>query len=89
MGRLSTGYTDEELAALTDRLEELVTARDGRDVELRPKVVVAVEYEEIQESTAYDSGYALRFPRFLEVRGTLSPTDADTIGRVESLYDRQ
>ena len=89
VGRLSTGYTDEELAALTDRLEDLVTARDGRDVELRPKVVVAVEYEEIQESTAYDSGYALRFPRFLEVRGTLSPTDADTIGRVESLYDRQ
>ena len=89
VGRLSTGYTDEELAALTDRLEALVTARDGRDVELRPEVVLEVEYEEIQESSAYDSGYALRFPRFLGVREDAAPTDADTLERVETLYDTQ
>ena len=89
VGRLSTGYTDEELAALTDRLEALVTARDGRDVELRPEVVLEVEYEEIQESSAYDSGYALRFPRFLGVREDAAPTDADTLERVEALYDTQ
>ena len=52
-------------------------------------MVVAVEYAEIEESTADDCGYALRFPRFLGVRRTMGPTDADTIGRVESLYDRQ
>ena len=89
VGRLSTGYTDEELAALTDRLEDLVTGRDGRDVDLRPEVVLEVEYEEIQESPAYDSGYALRFPRFLGVREDLAPTDADTLDRVESLYEGQ
>ena len=89
VGRLSTGYTDEELAALTDRLEDLIVSRDGRDVDLRPGVVLEVEYEEIQESPEYDSGYALRFPRFLEVREALAPTDADTIGRVRSLYEQQ
>ena len=89
VGRLSTGYTDEELAALTDRLERLVTARDGRDVDLRPEVVLSVAYEEIQASPEYDSGYALRFPRFRSVRETLDPTDADTLERVESLYDEQ
>jgi DNA ligase-1 len=89
VGRLSTGYTDDELAALTDRLEDLVTARDGRDVELRPEVVLEVEYEEIQESPEYGSGYALRFPRFLEVREDVAPTDADSLGRVESLYAGQ
>jgi DNA ligase-1 len=89
VGRLSTGYTDEELAALTDRLESLITARDGRDVELRPEVVLEVEYEEIQESPEYDSGYALRFPRFMEVRTDLEPTDADTVERVSKLYDSQ
>lgn len=89
VGRLSTGYTDEELSALTDRLEELVVARDGRVVELRPAVVLETAYEEIQESDAYDSGYALRFPRFLGVRTDLDPADADTLDRVERLYDDQ
>jgi len=89
VGRLSTGYTDDELAALTDRLEGLVTARDGRDVDLRPEVVLEVEYEEIQPSPEYDSGYALRFPRFLDVREELDPTDADTAERVGELYDSQ
>jgi DNA ligase-1 len=89
VGRLSTGYTDEELAAITDRLEPLITSRDGRDVDLAPEVVLEVEYEELQESPAYDSGYALRFPRFLAVREDLDPTDADRLARVESLYEGQ
>ena len=89
VGRLSTGYTDEELAALTERLEALVVAREGRDVDLRSEVVLEVEYEEIQASSEYDSGYALRFPRFLGVREDLDPTDADTVERVAELYDSQ
>jgi DNA ligase-1 len=86
---LSTGYTDEELTDLTERLEELVVERDGRDVTVRPDLVLEVEYEEIQESPEHGSGYALRFPRFLSVRGDLIPTDADTVDRVEALYEEQ
>ena len=89
VGRLSTGYTDEELAALTERLEPLIRERDGRDVDLDPEVVLEAEYEEIQESTEYGSGYALRFPRFLGVREDLAPTDAETHERVERLYEEQ
>jgi DNA ligase-1 len=89
VGRLSTGYTDEELASLTDRLEELVVERDGRAVSLTPAVVLEVAYEEIQASPEYGSGYALRFPRFEGVREDLAPEDADTLDRVESLYDQQ
>jgi DNA ligase-1 len=89
VGRVSTGYTDEELHDLTERLEDRVVARDGRDVALDPDLVLEVEYEEIQSSTTYDSGFALRFPRFLGVREDLGPTDADTLDRVQSLYDSQ
>ncbi len=89
VGRLSTGYTDSELADLTDRLEDLITERDGREVALAPEVVLEVAYEEIQESPEYGSGYALRFPRFEGVREDLAVEDADTIDRVESLYDDQ
>ena len=89
VGRLSTGYTDEELERLTDRLESLVVDRDGRAVELESSVVLEVEYEEIQESPEYGSGYALRFPRFLRTRDDLAPADADTLERVEALYEGQ
>lgn len=89
VGRLSTGYTDEELADLTERLEAIVTDRDGRTVDLEPAVVLEVEYEELQESPEYDSGYALRFPRFLEIREDLHPTDADHLERIEALYEQQ
>lgn len=88
IGRLSTGYTDEELQALTEQLEELVVERDGRDVTIRPELVLEVAYEEIQESPEYGSGFALRFPRFLGVRSDLAADDADTIDRVRELYER-
>jgi DNA ligase-1 len=89
VGRLSTGYTDDELRDLTERLEPLVEATAGRRVDLRPSVVLEVEYEELQASSEYDSGVALRFPRFLGVREDLDPEDADTLSRVRSLYESQ
>ncbi len=89
VGRLSTGYTDDELERLTDRLEDLVVDQDGRAVDLEPSVVLEVAYEEIQESPEYGSGYALRFPRFRRTRETLAPEDADTLDRIETLYDSQ
>lgn len=89
IGRLSTGYTDDELADLTDRLEELIVSRDGRAVDLQSEVVLEVAYEEIQQSEEYGSGYALRFPRFLRVRDDLAVTDADSLERIESLYESQ
>jgi DNA ligase-1 len=89
VGRLATGYTDEELRELTDRLEGLLTERRGQVFDVAPEVVLEIEYEAIQPSTKYDSGYALRFPRFLAVREDLDPSDADPLSRVEELYDEQ
>jgi DNA ligase-1 len=91
VGRLSTGYTDEELAELTERLERLVVGETDGDgvLELRPELVLEIEYEEIQRSPEYGSGYALRFPRFLGVREELGPTDADRLERVEELFEGQ
>jgi DNA ligase-1 len=89
VGRLSTGFTDEQLAELTDRLEEAIVAEDGREVDLEPREVVEVAYEEIQESPEYDSGYALRFPRFEGFRDDVALDGVDTLARVESLFDSQ
>ena len=89
VGRLATGYTDEQLRELTDRLEALLVERDGQVFDVEPAIVLEIEYEAIQPSSKYDSGYALRFPRFLRVREDLAPADSDTLSRVEELYDQQ
>lgn len=89
IGKVATGITDEELAELTDLLEPHVRAEDGQDVDIEPAVVFEVGYEEIQASPTYDSGYALRFPRFVSVREDKTPEAADTIERVQRLADRQ
>jgi len=89
IGKVATGVTDEELAALSERLEPETVAEDGQTVEIRPSVVLEVGYEEIQTSPTYESGYALRFPRFVSVREDKSPQDADDLARVERLADGQ
>jgi DNA ligase-1 len=85
LGKVATGITDEELAALHDRLEPYVRSESGTEVEIEPAVVFEVGYEEIQHSPTYSSGYALRFPRFVGVREDKSPDDADSLERVERL----
>jgi DNA ligase-1 len=89
VGRLSTGFTDEQLAELTHRLEDAIVAEDGRDVNLEPREVIEVAYEEIQESPEYDSGYALRFPRFERFRDDVGLDEVDSLTRLERLYDDQ
>ena len=85
VGKVATGITDEELADLTDLLEPHVRAESGQTVTFAPEVVFEVGYEEIQASPTYDSGYALRFPRFLAVRDDKAPADADSLQRVRRL----
>ncbi|WP_123620027.1 ATP-dependent DNA ligase LigA [Halorubrum sp. CSM-61] len=85
IGKVATGLTDEELADLTERLEPHVVSEDGTEIEIRPAVVLEVGYEEIQTSPTYSSGYALRFPRFVGVRGDKSVDDADSLERVARL----
>jgi|AntDeeMinimDraft_6_1070357.scaffolds.fasta_scaffold00722_9 DNA ligase-1 len=87
VGKMATGLTDEQLEELTDRLEPLVTEENGREIKVRPKVIVEVEYEEIQKSPNYDSGYALRFPRMKQFRE--DKEDSDSIEKVENLYNDQ
>ncbi|MFC7186987.1 ATP-dependent DNA ligase LigA [Halorubrum yunnanense] len=85
IGKVATGLTDEELAALTERLEPHVVSEDGTELSISPAVVIEVGYEEIQTSPTYSSGYALRFPRFVGVREDKSVGDADSLERVARL----
>ncbi|MCX9076165.1 MAG: DNA ligase, partial [Candidatus Methanoperedens sp.] len=89
IGRVATGITDEQLSELTKLFKELIILESGVHVEFEPKVVFEVAFEEIQKSPNYNSGYALRFPRLVNVRTDKSIEDADSIEKVEQLYIRQ
>ncbi|WP_439026857.1 ATP-dependent DNA ligase LigA [Haloarchaeobius sp. DT45] len=89
IGKVATGITDDELAELTALLEPHIQSQNGKAVALAPAVVFEVGFEEIQESPTYDSGYALRFPRYVAVRDDKEPVDADSLVRVERLAAAQ
>lgn len=87
VGKMATGLTDEQFQEITEKLKPLITKEEGRKVEVRPEVIVEAEYEEIQESPNYSSGYALRFPRMKRFRE--DKEEADTLERVKDIYDSQ
>lgn len=89
VGRMHTGFTDAQLEEFTALVEPLIQDVDGREADLRPEVVLEVEFEEIQDSSKYDSGYALRFPRLVAIRSDLSTDDIDTLEVLQSLYQNQ
>jgi len=61
----------------------------GRDVVLKPDIIVEVKFEEIQKSPSYTSGYALRFPRFVKLRPDRGLEDMTTLSMVETSFERQ
>ncbi len=89
IGRVATGITDGQLNELTGVFKELIISESGIHIEFEPKVVFEIAFEEIQKSPNYDSGYALRFPRLVNIRSDKSLEDADSIEKVEQLYIRQ
>lgn len=86
IGRVATGISDEKLEYLTNLFNDIIIMEDGVHIDFEPKIVFEVAFEEIQKSPNYESGYALRFPRLVNIRTDKSIVDADTIERIEQLY---
>ena len=63
-------------------LEKLVVEVDGRKISVKPEVVVTVQYQNIQKSPTYSSGFALRFPRIVRLREDRGVSDIATLGEV-------
>ncbi|WP_048058153.1 ATP-dependent DNA ligase [Pyrococcus yayanosii] len=89
VGKVGSGFTDEDLIEFTKMLKRLITKEEGKRVWFEPKVVIEVTYQEIQKSPKYRSGFALRFPRYVALRDDKGPEDADTIERIAQLYELQ
>jgi ATP-dependent DNA ligase I len=88
LGKTFKGMTDEMLQWQTTRLRELEVARDGIIVYVRPELVVEVAFNEVQGSTQYPGGVALRFARIKRYRTDKTADQADTISAVQEIYRR-
>jgi DNA ligase-1 len=94
MGKVGTGVKELEeegvsFEELTNLLKPLIISEEGKTVRLKPKIIIEVNYEEIQKSPTYGSGYALRFPRFIRLREDKALSDVSDHQLVEELYEQQ
>src|SRR3989338_5965658 len=94
VGKASTGLKEKReeglsFAEMTELFKPLTKKEEGKEVTLKPKIVIEVGYEELQKSPTYSSGYALRFPRVIQLREDRSPEDISTLKVVEAFYNGQ
>ncbi len=87
IGKVSTGLKEldgDELSykEMTEKLKKLIVEEHGKSVTVRPEIVVTVQYQNIQKSPTYTSGYALRFPRISRIREDRGVGDIATIDEV-------
>jgi len=94
IGKVGTGIKEKaeqgiSFDELTKKLKPLITKEKGKRVELKPKVIVSVTYQEIQKSPNYNSGWALRFPRFTALRTDKPLSEITTLKEVEEDFKHQ
>ena len=89
LSRVATGFSDEQLAEVYALLKDTVIAKSGKEVTFEPSLVFEVGYAELQASTNYDGGFALRFPRFIRIRDDKDLPDIETLESIRDRYKRQ
>ena len=93
IGKVSTGLKEKEelglsFIELTKKIKPLIIKEHGREVEVKPKLVVTVIYQNIQSSPTYASGYALRFPRITRLRIDRSVEDIATLSEIKKEHEK-
>ena len=86
IGKTFKGLTDQTLKWQTEMLLSLETGRDDYTVFVKPALVVEIAFNEVQASSHYESGFALRFARVKRYRDDKSVSEADTLATVEKLF---
>jgi len=89
LGKTFKGMTDEILEWQTRELLERATSRDDWIVTARPELVVEVTFNDLQASSRYPAGLALRFARIKGYRSDKTAGEADTIESVRAIYANQ
>jgi ATP-dependent DNA ligase I len=89
LGKTFKGLTDELLARQTRELLARELGRDQWTVYVRPELVVEIAFSDLQASTRYPGGLALRLARVKRYRDDKRAEDADNMDAVRGIYARQ
>jgi len=94
VGKMGTGIKEKKeqgtsFDELTKKLIPLIIEEHGKKVKIKPKIVVSITYQEIQKSPNYNSGWALRFPRFTALRPDKPLSEITTLEEIEKDFKKQ
>jgi len=89
IGKAYSGLTDVEIAEMTQWFLGHKISEQGLRLEVEPKIVLEVAFNNMMRSARHESGYALRFPRIVRLRSDKLPEDADTIETVKEIFEQQ
>jgi DNA ligase-1 len=89
IGKAYSGLTDAEIAEMTQWFLAHKISGQGLRLQVEPKIVLEVAFNNMMRSTRHESGYALRFPRIVRLRPDKRPEDADNIKTVRGIYEGQ
>jgi DNA ligase-1 len=85
LGKTFKGLTDAMLEWQTKEFLARETHRDRYTVYVRPELVVEIAFSDLQVSSRYPGGLALRLARVKRYRDDKRPADADTMEAVRSI----
>jgi DNA ligase-1 len=88
LGKTFKGMTDEMLAWQTQQFLDREIGRDAHTVYVRPDLVVEIAFNDVQESSQYPGGLALRFARVKRYRTDKTAAEADTFATIQDIYRR-
>lgn len=94
VGKVGTGIKEKEgegvsFEELTNKLLKLKISEKGKEIKVKPKIVIALTYQEVQGSPTYDSGFALRFPRLTALRDDKPVNEIATLDEVKEAFEKQ
>lgn len=89
LGKTFKGMTDAMLAWQTEALSKRAVGGDDWTVVVRPELVVEIMFNDLQASSRYPGGLALRFARVKGYRPDKTTRDADTMDAVRAIYAAQ
>lgn len=89
VGKVSSGIKElgdegASMRNLTELLKPFIINEEKNVTYFEPRIIIQIRYQEIQPSTTYNSGYALRFPRIIMLREDKPIEEINTISDLKS-----
>jgi DNA ligase-1 len=89
LGKTFKGLTDAVLEWQTKELQAREISNDGYTVYVRPELVVEIAFSDLQASSRYPGGLALRLARVKRYRTDKRADEADTMPTVWKIFETQ